>query len=431
MLDDLSRYTKVDTIELLDFVSQVEKPGAPAPRKYAVRVLPTSKGLNLDLPLYEKEEFEAASKFLKMARSKGFKVACNFVPLWLGTEQMAPSSLVDVNGRRVKGPGDTPTYGCPNDPKMKKYAEFMVRNLVKSWPAMDLLEINHMEYPHILLWVYPKVDVDSMFVCFCKSCEKAAKAKGLDFDKMREDAKALLTSISKPAGGVKGSKKRKSAGGLATNSDDVVNLFLKRPYLATWLRFRMDSMTEFSRGLVVAAREEAKEHNPKLKIGLQFQLPALSPLLGTDFVSLSADLDFIVPKFFDYIPASVLPLFAQEVAARTGLDKKVLLRKLREAFDLGPGPEKYEKTPMYPKISHGELYSNSFDYSVVSRQMKYLEPLVGKVAIQPGILEPNRGKPGLMKKIKALSKEGFEDFWLWSWEEGLTTEHLKSLQGIL
>ena len=79
----------------------------------------------------------------------------------------------------------------------------------------------------------------------------------------------------------------------------------------------------------------------------------------------------MIPKFPDYLPGSVIPLFAKEVAARVGLDRDALLRMISEAFDLGPGPRR--STPAYGEPKHILLYSNAYDYSIFARQMKYLQ----------------------------------------------------------
>jgi hypothetical protein len=425
LLDDLSRYTDVDGVELLDFSSQIESAAYGAARRPASRVLPSNRGFDLDLPVVKKEEFKASQKFMSDAKSRGFKITCNFVPLWLGTETMKGSSLVDVTDTRLSGPGDFPVYGCPNDPQMTRYGEHMVRQVVHAWPDMDIMALNHLEYPHILLWVYPRVDIESMFACFCPSCEAAALERGLDIERMKNEAKLLLATLGR--GPVNRSKRAPPS----VNADDVVNFFLRRPHLAEWLAFRMDSMTRYTRSLLSAGRDAAKDSNPSLKFGMEFQLPSLSPLLGTDFLSLSFDLDLMIPKFPDYLPGSVVPLFAREVASRSGLDKDALLRTIRDAFDLGPGPKKYAPYLPVGELKHILLYSNAFDYSEFGLQSKYLKPLMGKVPIQPYIWEHNNDRVSLRKKIEALSDLGFEDFFLWNWEEGLTTEHLRELKGIL
>jgi hypothetical protein len=136
----------------------------------------------------------------------------------------------------------------------------------------------------------------------------------------------------------------------------------------------------------------------------------------------------MIPKFPDYLPASVIPLFAREVASRGGLDEGALLRFIRDAFDLGQGPRRYAA---YDEPKHILLYSNAYDYSIFARQMKYLKPLLGKVAIQPYIWENNNDSKGLKRKIEALAKAGFDDFFLWSWEDGISSKHLQALKGIL
>jgi hypothetical protein len=67
LFDELSRYTKVDGIELLDFHSQIEQASYGAARKPALRVLPPNKGLLLDLPVVKRDEFTAAARFMNEA----------------------------------------------------------------------------------------------------------------------------------------------------------------------------------------------------------------------------------------------------------------------------------------------------------------------------------------------------------------------------
>lgn len=422
LLDDLSRYTRVDGIELLDFHSQIEKANYGEGKSPALRVLPSSGRSGVDLPVVKRDEFTAAQRFMSEARSRGFKITCNFVPMWSGSDRLASASLVDVRGGLLTGPGDFPVHGCPNNPDMLKFGEFMMRGFVRAWPDMEVMALNHLEYPWRVRWNDPKIDVESLFSCFCKSCEKSAGEQGLDFSRMKSEVKSLLASLSRPSSWKDGGVPR------TVNTDDVVHFFLRRPYLAEWLRFRMDSMTGYSRSLIAAGREASKECNPKLRFGMEFQLPSLSPLLGTDFLALSSDLDLMIPKFPDYLPASVIPLFAKEVASRGGLDESALLRFIRDAFDLGPGPRRYSA---YGEPRHILLYSNAYDYSIFEHQMKYLKPLVGEVPIQPYIWENNNDGKSLKRKIEALTNAGFDDFFLWSWEEGISSRHLRALKGIL
>ncbi|MGD0636725.1 MAG: hypothetical protein ABSA72_01625, partial [Nitrososphaerales archaeon] len=305
---------------------------------------------------------------------------------------------------------------------MVRFGEFMIGEFVRAWPDMEIMALNHLEYPWRVRWANPKIDLESLFSCFCGACERTAADQGFDFPRMKEEARSFLASLSSPRlHGGEGAPP-------ALNADDVTQFFLGRPHLVEWLRFRMDSMTRYSLALIAAGREAAKEHNPRLRLGMEFQLPSLSPILGTDFLALSSELDLLIPKFPDYLPGSVIPLFAKAVAGRVGLDEGALLRLVRDAFDLGPGPRSY-KACGEPR--HILLYSNAYDCSIFARQMKYLRPLIGKVPVQPYIWENNNDWRGLRRKIDALADAGFDDFFLWSWEEGISTEHLRILKGIL
>jgi len=425
LLDDLSRYTKVDGIELLDFFPRQDPVGHGPASGPAPRVLPSKRGLDLDLPLVRRDEFKAALRFMGEAKSRGFKVTCNLAPLWLGSDKLRGSSLMDVTGRRLSGPAGFPVYGCPNDPNVRRYGEFVIRQLVCNWPDMDILAFDHLEYPHMLLRAHPKFDIESTLSCFCPACDEAALKQGFDLGRMLNSAKLFLAYLSR------GVSPGKTGAPPSVNADDVANFFVRWPRLAEWLSFRMDSMTEYCRLLLEAGRDAARTCNPKLQFGLEFQLPSMSQIMGTDFLTLSFNLDILMPKFSDHLPGSAIPLFAQEVASRTGADRDSLVRMIRDAFDLGPGPKRY--TPCLPSggLTHLLLYSNAFDSSVVARQMKYLKTLVGKVPIQPCIWESCNDNEGLRRKIEALSSAGFDGFLLGSWPEGVTSEHLRALKGIL
>ena len=71
----------------------------------------------------------------------------------------------------------------------------------------------------------------------------AALEKGLDLERMKNEAKLLLATMGRgaPAG--------KKGGPPALNVDDVVNFFLRRPRLAEWLNFRMRPWSEYARSL--------------------------------------------------------------------------------------------------------------------------------------------------------------------------------------
>src|SRR5262249_17773314 len=152
------------------------------------------------------------------------------------------------------------------------------RAFVATWP-LDALTVNHVEYA---LW--PETGLSGLFACFCDSCRTQAEARGIDFRAMQQAAFDFLTELTTP-------------GVHALPAADALNMFVLRPDLAEWLHFRMDSMTRFTKGLVRSARAAATEGDRTLHIGLECQLPALSRLVGTDFVALADVFDWLTPKF--------------------------------------------------------------------------------------------------------------------------------------
>ena len=187
-------------------------------------------------------------------------------------------------------------------------------------------------------------------------------------------------------------------------------------------------MSEFIRQVSKVGRESAKAHNPGLEIGMRFCLPSVSKLAGTDFAQVYRLFDWVSPKFPDYVPGTIVPLIADEIASRSGRWGSTALREtIRELFDLGPGPKTYDAIP---SPQEGLLYSNTFDSSVTGRQMRHLLPLQGKVPMYPSIWLHGRDLEHLRGKISDLRENGFDGFFLWVWERGLTTESLKESKGV-
>jgi hypothetical protein len=191
----------------------------------------------------------------------------------------------------------------------------------------------------------------------------------------------------------------------------------------------MESMTEFITRVVRSARQAAKEQGRPLEIGLEYQLPTLSRLVGTDFERLAHLFDWVTPKFPDYLVAAVIPQAAEEIAAKTGSWQVTDLRRaLRELLELGPGPDEYQPIP---EPAEGIFYSNAFDLSTIERQLRHIEPLRGKVPVHPYIWQYNQDLAGLKAKIATLREQGFEGFFLWCWDRDLTTEALRASTGSL
>ena len=406
VLDDLARWTDINTVIV----------GVNYNKEYAVRsAQPFGE---LPVPVVTGEEFDSLLRFVDLAKSKGFNISCHVGPINpLPLEALAPLSCIDVTGNRAFET-DYVVQGCPNNPDVRHFGETLVREIVGSWPSLDMLDFDHMEYPR-----WPHLGLSELFVCFCEFCRKKAESQGIDFDQMKQEAAALYSTLVTPA----------PAGPTPLSNVsvmDLVNFLLKRPQLAVWLNFRMASMTEFITRVTEAAREAAREHNPDLQIGIDVHLPSICHLIGTDFTELYPLYDWVSPKFPDYVPGSVIPLIADEIASKTGRwGASELVAVLRELHDLGPGPKEY---PAAEDPNQSTLYSsNVFDTpDIVRRQMKYINPILGKVPVHPLVFISGRDVGHMRKKVDALRQHGFDGYLILGPEKGPTTEFLKESTGI-
>lgn len=423
LLDDLSTCTNINTVEVLNYHSpSIEQASFRGTETPAQQILPAERAFDkLRVPIVKKDKFDSMMKFLESAKSRGFKIACNLVPIWMGVEQPLPLGCVDIEGRRVPAAGDFAVYGCPNNPDVIRYGKTLVNQIATSWSSLDLVAINHVEYPHLVFQNWPKVNLGDLFVCFCEYCRKEADESGLDFGRMKHEARSMFDFAN--------TSLRKSQPLASLSPIDLFTFLVRRPLLTAWLNFRMTSMTYYIKGLVEAARQAAKDSCVRLKIGMEFQLPALSNLVGTDFLALCPVFDWLTPKFPDYITGSIIPIIADQIAPkRSELDRSALRAIMREILGLGAGPRKYKSLG---GLKHAILYSNTFDGSIIDRQMKCIQPLVGKIPLYPYVWEHNNDIKSLAKRIEALKRNGFDGYMTWCWEEGLAREQLRAWKGIL
>jgi hypothetical protein len=411
VLDDLAAWTSFNTIELSHLYLEGGLRGRGGAAEAAPLALPPAADLDgLPVPTTDAGTFDSVLGLIELIRSRGFRIACNFAPLYIAPTELASLSCVDATGAPV--PGHHPQLAvdaCPNNPETVRYAGAMVRAFVEAWP-LDMLTVNHVEYA---LW--PETGLSGLFACFCDSCRAQAAARGVDFEAMQRAALHFLSELATPRVNV-------------PRAADALNTFILRPDLAQWLHFRMDSMTCFTKSLVRSARDAAAESGRTLHIGLECQLPALSRLVGTDFVALADVFDWLTPKFPDYLGASTIPFVVDEIAIRSGSTRVAELRRaMRNLIGLGPGPDEYVPRPV---PIDGINYSNTFDVSVFDRQMRHIEPLRGKLPIYPYIWHYD-DIDLLRAKVAGLKANGFEEFFLWCGERDLDTVALRASSGIL
>ncbi len=339
-------------------------------------------------------------------RAAGFRVAVNVCPLYLAPPELAALACVDVTGARV--PGHNPEVGidaCPSNPATARYADALVRAFVQFLP-LDAVTINHVEYA---LW--PETGFSGLFACFCESCRERGGTIGVDLAAVQAEVLAAYRRLTSDA---------PSDGG--PRPADVVNLLIQQPRIAEWLSFRMGSMTALATRTIGAVRAAAR-----IPVGLEFQLPALSRLVGTDFLALAPLCDWVTPKFPDYLTASTIPFVADQIAARSGREIGDLRRAIRELLDLGPGPAEY--VPRAQPID-GVNFVDTFEASIVDRQMRYLAPLPREVVRYP-YLWHYHDVALLQAKVEALRRHGLDGFFLWWGERDLSTDALRATSGIL
>ncbi len=422
LLDDLQAWTRIDTVMLLDLYFDTVNKGRHRVAYVDSRVaVPPGTKFGVPVSVMSEKQFATLVEFMTAAKSRGFKVAAIAAPLFIcgGRESMA---CVDVSGRRLHVREKTLFYGCPNNEMVVDYGRTFIRSLIDSWPDLDYLSLDHLEYPSNLFVSYPKADLRDLLVCFCESCERKAAEEGFDIGRARQDVDSLLRAISSPRQG--GRTAREPVG-----PADLLNFLVKLPHLTEWLNFRMKSMTDYAKKMAEVSRGAAAAKGSGLQVGFYFQLPSISNLVGTDYESLCQMFDYACAKFPDYIPGTILPMIADEIAKGTrAYDRATLLSSMRGLLDLGPGPKRYKSLGGLKDVL---LYSNAADPSMVDMQMKRLSGVVSKTNLFPHFWEHNGDVKSLRVKMEAARKYHLKGYSVWAFDDGLSRENLRAASGVI
>ena len=414
VLNDLARWTGLNTL-LLFTCFAMKWTGA---RSGVPLILPSLKGFEGLGAENTQEGFDLMNSFAELAKSYGFKIVCHLCPnLGLSLDLAGLGCTTVKDARPDSESDDGLIWSCPNNPQTIQYGTAFARGAVESWTVADMLGINHVEYAF-----RPRSSLSELFVCFCKHCRDKAEEQGIAFGRMKFEVAAFHDAVLS-------GRRGKAGASHGTQANGVLNFLIEHPSVAEWLNFRMSSMSDFIKTIVAAARESAAKSNPDLKIGMEFFLPSASNLVGTDFNNLYELFDWVSPKFPDYVPGGIVPEVADELASAGGLATVDDLRAAgRELLDLGVGPAKYEA--LEPP-SDALRYSNTFDRTIIDRQMKHLSRLMGKIDMYPWIWLHNRDLESLRQKVNAVEENGFNGYYLWIWQRDFSTANIRQLEGII
>jgi hypothetical protein len=404
-LRDLAERTTVDSIEL-SHVDLVWGLGDPRTDPAPLALPPDERLSEPALPTLAAVEFEELRGLLALVAEHGFAIVCNLSPLYVPAPERR-LACVDHAGAAVPGIHPRlPVYGCPANPEVVRLGEELARAFVRSWRPLDAVALNHLEYP---LW--PQSTVHELLACFCESCASLAAARGLDLERVRRELGALLESARLEAAG----------GGAGLRA------LLQSPELEGWLHLRQDAVAAYAGRVVAALRDEAEALGTPLRVGLEFQLPTLAPLVGTDFARLAPLFDWVTPKFPDYLPGSVVPAVAEELANGRG-DPRPLRQDLRDLLGLGLEPARLVPAA---QPSEGLLYAGAFSPDTIVRQCGLVEGRVAGRPVHPYLWLYGGDLESVRAKRSAAAECGWDGFSLWCWDSDLTSEALRGAEGIL
>jgi len=149
--------------------------------------------------------------------------------------------------------------------------------------------------------------------CFCEHCMKLAGEKGLNVEGLRKTVMRLVQASKKLS-----YDRFKRYTDTFRGMYDVVRFLLDYPELVDWLRFRCDTITQFTADV----KDIARGIDPKLVVSVDTLSPSFSWTMGQDYRSLS--------KVADHLK---LLLFTRCIGAREAKPLRPLMKAIPEASD--------------------------------------------------------------------------------------------------
>ncbi len=146
----------------------------------------------------------------------------------------------------------------------------------------------------------PASGLDAFFTCFCSTCERKAREKGYDFQRMRKHARQLYRSL------VDGHLDRTLTG---LEPFSLLQSLARLPGIVDWMSFRAECTIEHFSHVSDLARGLGA------KMGAYIFTPCLSPLVGQRYTDLVRLLDIASPMIYRNYPDDPGPACINKEAA--------------------------------------------------------------------------------------------------------------------
>lgn len=223
-----------------------------------------------------------------------------------------------VGGRRSKR--IIAGQGCPNNPSVRDLVVARVRETVKHYGDAAGLFLDWIEYT----CYFP----EDAFTCFCRSCERTARAQGVDWPALEEGVRALwsrlqrLTDVDLRAV-------------IDAGTFRVLVSLADCAAIEEHQRFKATSVA----GLYDLVRRTAVEAGaPGLSIGANGFPGPFSTVTGADFAVTAGSVDVVRPKFFTFHWAMMVRWYGETLMQRNPhLDESLVVAAMLSVFGISGG----------------------------------------------------------------------------------------------
>ncbi|GHH72613.1 hypothetical protein GCM10017673_27830 [Streptosporangium violaceochromogenes] len=245
--------------------------------------------------------------------------------------------------RLVRVDGSTPTrsiagQGCVNNPRVRALAQARLTDTLTHYPDADGLLIDWVEYTCYL--------PEDVFTCFCRHCDRVARAEGFDWDGIR----AGVTRIAEGLRDLKDADLLRVIEGEPAGVMDGLATLAGAP---EWARAAAHELLRFKARSVVAfhtsARALADGLGSTVEIGANGFAPPWNAVTGADFGALSSVLGTVRCKLFTFHWPMMTRWMGEWLAERSpGLSRRLVLDVTKTLYQVPtPAEERREDLEDY------------------------------------------------------------------------------------
>ena len=220
-------------------------------------------------------------------------------------------------------------HGCLNNPNVRALGRARMRDALRRYPDVDAVYIDWAEYTCYFL--------EDAFTCFCPHCESAARARGLDWERVVGDVRAAWDGLHRLT-----PETLALAARAGSEPAILAGLLIERPGVGEWLRLKAASVAAAVADLRATMDAEGGRG---VALGANGFAPPWSHLTGFEPAILGRECQELLGKLFTFHWPMIVRWYAESILRwNPTLAEGEVIAAVRAALDLPSWQTEHRRT---------------------------------------------------------------------------------------